>query len=146
MYRINGGRCRPRRERSLTGNSGSSVGQGALPIQPVAPSSRPGTRRVYGQCSKRSNAHTIWRCGIPPTSPHSAMWRKRSGSIGIVSALTEVENELQEGFAVRRSMNANAFPSLIYKTDAERFVWLTKGYADVDLVLQRLKESIEIAV
>ena len=65
---------------------------------------------------------------------------------GVDVASTDVENELQEGFDVRRSMNANAFPSLIYKTDAERFVWLTKGYADVDLVLQRLKESIEIAV
>lgn len=55
-------------------------------------------------------------------------------------ASDEAEQALQDGFNVRRSINANEFPSLVVVTNDDRVVWLTKGYADASSVLARLDD------
>ena len=49
------------------------------------------------------------------------------------------EQVLQDGFALRRSINANSFPSLVARTDAGQTVWLTKGYAEPATVMGQLR-------
>ena len=55
-----------------------------------------------------------------------------------------VEQALQDGFRLRRSLNANQFPSLILQAEADpepRFHWLTKGYADAPSILAKLRDA-----
>jgi putative protein-disulfide isomerase len=54
-------------------------------------------------------------------------------------ASEQVEQTLQDGFNVRRSINANSFPSLVAVSDDDKIVWLTKGYATAEDVLARLE-------
>jgi putative protein-disulfide isomerase len=51
-----------------------------------------------------------------------------------------VEADLQDGFNIRRSLQANSFPSLILMSN-DSPVWLTKGYADSDSVLSTLNQA-----
>ena len=51
-----------------------------------------------------------------------------------------VEADLQDGFNLRRFLNANSFPSLILMQD-DSPVWLTKGYKEPDSVLLKLHQA-----
>lgn len=51
----------------------------------------------------------------------------------------EAEQALQDGFNVRRAINANSFPSLVARSADDRIVWLVKGYATADEVASRLE-------
>ena len=53
-------------------------------------------------------------------------------------ASESVEGALLDGFNIRRSINANQFPSLIARSLADELTWLTKGYVDSSEVLGRL--------
>ena len=71
-----------------------------------------------------------------------------AGEIGLDKARFEedlkseaVEQGMQDGFTVRRSMNANEFPSLVVR-DGEQVTFVVKGYADVDLALARLRKAL----
>ncbi|HAA75078.1 TPA: DsbA family protein [Candidatus Latescibacteria bacterium] len=55
-------------------------------------------------------------------------------------ASDDVEQELQDGFNVRRCLNANLFPSLIALTEDGQPKWLTKGYATTDQVMDRIHQ------
>ena len=57
----------------------------------------------------------------------------------------EIEQMLQDGFNVRRSMNANQFPSLIVR-DEESTTFVTTGFDDVEPVLARLESTLEAKV
>ena len=52
-----------------------------------------------------------------------------------------VEQTLQEGFALRRSLEADRFPSLILQTGDSIHHWLTLGYSDESTVVARLNEA-----
>lgn len=53
-----------------------------------------------------------------------------------------VEQEMQDGFNVRRSFNANEFPSLVFqKGDSVQF--LVKGSDPTEVVLKRLENALE---
>ena len=52
-----------------------------------------------------------------------------------------IEKEMQDGFNVRRSLNANEFPSLVAQVDDEVH-FLVRGYAQVDEVLDRLRRVL----
>ena len=54
----------------------------------------------------------------------------------------EIEQQLQDGFNIRRSMNANEFPSLVIRK-GEDVTFLVKGYDDTEIVLDRLKAALE---
>lgn len=52
-----------------------------------------------------------------------------------------IEQEMQNGFQTRRSLNANEFPSLVMVSETQaRF--LVKGYDDAEVVLERLEASM----
>ncbi|MCG8416880.1 MAG: DsbA family protein [Proteobacteria bacterium] len=53
-----------------------------------------------------------------------------------------VETLLQEGFQLRRSLNANQFPSLILEAGGVHH-WVTTGYADSNTVLRRINEVLQ---
>ena len=58
----------------------------------------------------------------------------------------EVEQLLQDGFNVRRSLGVREFPSLVYKNGEEQ-TWLVKGWASKDTALRMLEEvGIPLAV
>ena len=52
----------------------------------------------------------------------------------------QAEKDLQLGFDLRRSMNANEFPSLIAFLGDNRIAWLTRGYANEASVLAGIEE------
>ncbi len=56
-------------------------------------------------------------------------------------ASPEVEQMMQNGFSLRRSMNANQFPSLVLK-DGDVLTFVTKGYDEAADVLMRLKVAL----
>ena len=67
-----------------------------------------------------------------------------AGEIGIDTdrfasdlASPEIEQQMQDGFNIRRPMNANQFPSLVFR-DGENVTFITKGYNDVAPVLSGL--------
>lgn len=56
-------------------------------------------------------------------------------------ASPQIEQMMQNGFNVRRSMNANQFPSLVVR-EGETVVFVTKGYNDAELVLAQLRLAL----
>lgn len=54
----------------------------------------------------------------------------------------EIEKEMQDGFNIRRFLNANEFPSLVLKND-DAAHFLVKGYDEADVVLARLKDGLK---
>lgn len=52
-----------------------------------------------------------------------------------------IEQEMQEGFQVRRSLNANEFPSLVAQVD-DAVHFLVRGYDRADVVLERLQRVL----
>ena len=55
----------------------------------------------------------------------------------------EIEALMQDGFNVRRSMNAKQFPSLVMR-EGEAVTFITKGYDSKESVLARLQASLMI--
>jgi putative protein-disulfide isomerase len=53
-----------------------------------------------------------------------------------------IEKEMQDGFNVRRSLNANEFPSLVMQ-EANAVRFLVRGYDAADVVLDRLREALK---
>ena len=51
----------------------------------------------------------------------------------------ETEQQMQDGFNIRRSMNANQFPSLVIRNNAS-VTFITRGYNDSETVLTRLRD------
>ena len=49
----------------------------------------------------------------------------------------EIEQQMQDGFNIRRSMNANQFPGLVVRNNAS-VTFITRGYNDAETVLARL--------
>ena len=56
-------------------------------------------------------------------------------------ASAEIEQQLQDGFNLRRSMNANQFPSLVVR-DGASVIFVARGYADSETVLTRLHATL----
>ena len=56
-------------------------------------------------------------------------------------ASDEIEQMMQDGFNVRRSMNANQFPSLVVR-EGEDVVFVTRGYDDAESVLAQLRSAL----
>ena len=54
----------------------------------------------------------------------------------------ETELQMQDGFNIRRSMNANQFPSLVIKNNAS-VTFITRGYNDAETVLARLQAALK---
>lgn len=54
----------------------------------------------------------------------------------------QVESDLQAGFEIRRSLQANEFPSLKLQTSESSGIFLARGYGDAPTVLNRLKEAL----
>ena len=52
-----------------------------------------------------------------------------------------IEKMMQEGFQLRRALNANEFPSLVLQ-NGETIHFLVRGYDAVDVVLGRLKTAL----
>ena len=61
----------------------------------------------------------------------------------LVSA--EIEQMMQDGFNVRRSMNANQFPSLVVRED-DQATFITRGFNDVEPVLARLQMVLNMII
>ena len=53
----------------------------------------------------------------------------------------EIEQQMQDGFNLRRLMNANQFPSLVVRDEAS-VIFVTRGYADAETVLARLHAAL----
>lgn len=71
-----------------------------------------------------------------------------AGEIGLDAAQFEkdlmseaIEKEMQDGFNVRRSLNANEFPSLVAQVD-DAVHFLVRGYDPADVVLDRLEKVL----
>ena len=56
-------------------------------------------------------------------------------------ASAEIEQQMQDGFNLRRSMNANQFPSLVVR-DGASVIFVARGYADSETVLTRLHATL----
>ena len=56
-------------------------------------------------------------------------------------ASPEIEQQMQDGFNLRRSMNANQFPSLVVR-DGASVIFVARGYADSETVLTRLHAAL----
>ncbi|MBT3604252.1 MAG: DsbA family protein [Candidatus Latescibacteria bacterium] len=52
-----------------------------------------------------------------------------------------IEKEMQDGFQLRRSLNANEFPSLVMQNE-NAVSFLVRGYDAADAVLERLKNAL----
>ncbi len=52
-----------------------------------------------------------------------------------------IEKTMQEGFQLRRALNANEFPSLVLRK-GDRVDFLMRGYDAVDVVLERFKQAL----
>ncbi len=55
-------------------------------------------------------------------------------------ASPEIEQKMQDGFNIRRSMNANQFPSLVIRDNAS-VTFITRGYNDAETVLAYLQAA-----
>jgi len=71
-----------------------------------------------------------------------------AGEIGLDVARFEgdlkseaIEKTMQEGFQLRRALNANEFPSLVF-CKGERVDFLVRGYDAVEVVLERLEKAL----
>ncbi len=53
----------------------------------------------------------------------------------------EINAQLYEDFALRRSIGVREFPSLVLKRDEEQ-VWIVRGYAEAGVALKRLREAL----
>ena len=53
----------------------------------------------------------------------------------------EIEQQMQDGFNLRRLMNANQFPSLVVR-DESSVIFVARGYADAETVLARLHATL----
>ncbi len=53
----------------------------------------------------------------------------------------EIEQQMQDGFNLRRLMNANQFPSLVVRDEAS-VIFVARGYADAETVLARLHAAL----
>ena len=56
-------------------------------------------------------------------------------------ASPEIEQQMQDGFNIRRSMNANQFPSLVVRNNAS-VTFITRGYNDAETVLAYLQAAL----
>ena len=54
----------------------------------------------------------------------------------------ETEQQMQDGFNIRRLMDANQFPSLVIRNNAS-VTFITRGYNDAENVLTRLRDVLE---
>ncbi|MGA1199985.1 MAG: DsbA family protein, partial [Candidatus Latescibacterota bacterium] len=52
-----------------------------------------------------------------------------------------IEKAMQEGFQLRRELQANEFPSLVFRK-GERVDFLVRGYDAVEVVLDRLEMAL----
>ncbi len=57
-------------------------------------------------------------------------------------ASPEIEQQMQDGFNIRRSMNANQFPSLVIRNNAS-VTFITRGYNDAETVLAYLQAALK---
>ena len=71
-----------------------------------------------------------------------------AGEIGIDTdrfasdlASPEIEQQMQDGFNIRRPMNANQFPSLVVR-EGDDVVFVTRGYDDAESVLAQLRSAL----
>ena len=53
----------------------------------------------------------------------------------------EIERQMRDGFDLRRSMNANRFPSLVIR-DGASAIFVARGYADSETALARLRAAL----
>ncbi len=56
-------------------------------------------------------------------------------------ASLEIEQQMQDGFNLRRAMNANQFPSLVVREGISA-IFVAKGYSDAETVLARLQAAL----
>lgn len=56
-------------------------------------------------------------------------------------ASPEIEQQMQDGFNLRRLMNANQFPSLVVR-DGASVIFVVRGYAGSETVLTRLHATL----
>lgn len=141
--------------RQVTAETGASFNWGFWEVCKPRRSTYPSCRAFYAAKAQREDAGVLMFEAIQrayyqearnPSDAETLI--ALAGDMGLdVSRFEEdlnseaIEKEMQDGFNIRRSLNANEFPSLVMQ-NGNAIHFLVRGYDAADVVLERLKQVL----